>query len=195
MALNDNANVVAATGFLFFGDVGIQVPANWEDANLAANPSELVGMENVGHTSLEDLPEFGSDGGDSETLGSWQRKVLRQQQTEASTDYLTFQPYQFDRNVLEMYWGIGETTAGRFDIVEVGARKLEKSFLVVIVDGAVRVAFFAPRVSFSREDSLSLSTENFAQWPIRATFLQYQDQPLLSFLGDEIQPADTEPAA
>lgn len=185
MALNESAAVVAAGGYMFFGDVGTELPDDWETANLnSATP--LAGLESVGFTSLEDLPEFGSDGGDTETLGSWERRVMRVQQTETSTDYLVFQAYQFDSNILSMYWGQGNITPGRFGVSEVGARKVEKSFTMVITDGAVRVAFHAPRASFQREDSLSLATDAFSQWPIRATWLNYESQDLFAWYGDAI---------
>lgn len=194
MALNENAAIVAAGGYMFFGDPGTPFPEEeWETADLnVTDPAPLTGLESVGFTSLDDLPEFGSDGGDSETLGSWERKVMRVQQTETSTDYLVFNAYQFDTNVLSMYWGLGEVSPGKFSVREVGARKVEKSFAMIITDGVTRVAFYAPRASFQREDSLSLATDAFAQWPIRATWLNYENAPLFDWYGEGITVPDDE---
>ena len=89
MALNDNAVFTAATGYVLVAPVGTAYPTAAEieafDPEAAEN-GLLAAWEEIGHTSSEDLPEFGYDGGDTESRGTWQKKSLREVTTEAAVD-------------------------------------------------------------------------------------------------------------
>jgi hypothetical protein len=128
--------------------------------------------KNIGHTSRDDLPEFGFDGGDTEVRGSWQNASLREVVTEQAADYCTIRLLQFDADAMELYYGLNKsTTPGVFGVADGTAVPVEKSLFMVIVDGAHRVGFYSPKSSFRRDDSIQLAVDEFAAFPIRATFM------------------------
>ena len=128
--------------------------------------------QNLGHTSRDDLPSFESEGGDVETKGSWQNAALRQVVTEQSADSVTMRLLQFDNTAMELYYGTNaSSTPGVFGVADGTAVPVEKALMIIIVDGTNRVAFYSPKASFTRDDSIELAVDDFAAFPIRATFM------------------------
>jgi len=129
---------------------------------------------NVGHTSRGDLPEFGFEGGDTEVKGTWQNESLREIVTDPIADYLTLLLHQFDTESFELYYGKNSsTTPGVFGVAGGTPAPIEKALLIVIVDGTHKVAFYSPKASVRRDDSISLAVDEFSALPVRATFLKY----------------------
>lgn len=180
MAMDDNAVLTAGAGWVFLADVNTASPTDDQvDPPAGAFvPSAIpVAWVPVGHTSRDDLPEFGSDGGDSEVRGSWQNASLRQVITETAVDFVTINLLQFDNDTLELYYGQANPLVNgerRFRVNATGGT-VEKALLIVIVDGPVSVGLYAPKVSFTREDAISLAVDDFGALPVRATFLAGQD--------------------
>lgn len=138
-----------------------------------------LGWTPIGHTSNDDLPEFGYDGGDSETKGSWQKKVLREITSEAPVDYITVNALQFDEQTLELYYGKNASKqANVFGVEAPGAEGVEKAFLLVMKDGLFKIAFSAAKASVRREESISLENDDFAALPLRATFVKHPGRHL-----------------
>lgn len=130
--------------------------------------------KNIGHTSRDDLPEFGADGGETETRGSWQNASLREVVTDQAADYCVMRLLQFDADAMELYYGLNKsTTPGVFGVADGTSVPVEKALFMVIVDGAHRVGFYSPKSSFRREDSIQLAVDEFAAFPVRATFLSH----------------------
>lgn len=143
------------------------------------------GWRNVGHTSRGDLPEFGFDGGDTEVKGTWQNESLREVVTDPVADYLTLMLHQFDTSTFELYYGSNASvTPGVFSVANGSGTPLEKALLVVIVDGANKVGFYSPKASLRRDDAISLSADEFAQLPVRATFLKHLSAPKFDWIAD-----------
>ncbi|ATN88095.1 major tail protein [Mycobacterium phage Cindaradix] len=193
MALNDDAVLTAAVGYVYTGPVGTAAPAASElDAlNLIDTTSWGTGLTAwlpTGHTSRGDMPEFGFDGGDSEIKGTWQKKKLAEVQTEDPVDYLTIYLQQFDEGSLTLYYGENASdVAGEFAVAS-GSRAVERAVLVVIEDGDVRVGFHAFKASVKRDDAIQLPVDDFASLPVRATFLDYQDKPLFKWINEDLFP-------
>ena len=140
-------------------------------ATKAALPS-VGGWENIGHTSRDDLPEFGFDGGDSEVKGSWQNAALREVVTEQAADYVTMRLLQFDAKAMELYYGPNKSsTKGVFGVADGTQVPVEKALFILIVDGAHKLGFHSPKTSIQRDDSIELAVDEFAVLPIRATFM------------------------
>lgn len=138
-----------------------------------------LGWTPIGHTSNEDLPEFGYDGGDSETKGSWQKKVLREITSEAPVDYITVNALQFDEQTFELYYGKNASKqANVFGVDAPGAEGVEKAILLVMRDGLFKIAFSAAKASVRREESISLESDDFAALPLRATFVKHPGRHL-----------------
>ncbi|WP_179956703.1 phage tail protein [Amycolatopsis anabasis] len=134
-----------------------------------------TGWKNIGHTSAEDLPEFGFEGGDTETKGTWQSRVLKTVTTEAASDYVTFKVHQFDEENLGLYYGTanGSSTVGVFRVKKPSTSAVRRALLIVIVDGDVTLGFYAPKTDIKRDDAIELATDDFGAMPLRSTFLQY----------------------
>ena len=143
------------------------------------------GWRNVGHTSRGDLPEFGFDGGDTEVKGTWQNESLREVVTDPVADYLTLMLHQFDTESFELYYGSNaSTTPGVFSVANGSGAPVEKALLVIIVDGDNKVAFYSPKASLRRDDAITLSADEFAQLPVRATFLKYLSAPKFDWIAE-----------
>lgn len=145
------------------------------------------GWRNVGHTSRGDLPEFGYDGGDTEVKGTWQNESLREVVTDPVADYLTLMLHQFDTESFELYYGSNASvTPGVFSVANGSGTPVEKALLVVIVDGDNKVAFYSPKASLRRDDAISLSADEFAQLPVRATFLKHLSAPKFDWIAEDL---------
>jgi hypothetical protein len=144
-----------------------------------------TGWTNVGHTSRGDLPEFGFDGGDTEVRGTWQNESLREVVTDPIADYLTLMLHQFDTETFELYYGKNaSSTPGVFGVAGGTPAPLEKALLIVIVDGDRKVAFYSPKASLRRDDSISLAVDEFAALPVRATFLKHGSLNKFEWIAD-----------
>ncbi|WOT03372.1 hypothetical protein [Corynebacterium pyruviciproducens] len=158
---------------VFKGDTGATV----------TQVAEPRGWEPIGHTSNDDLPEFGYDGGDSETKGSWQKKNLREVSKDAPVDYVTIKPIQFDAETLELYYGKNASKEeGVFGVDAPGGKSVERAVLIVIRDGDFTIAFTAAKAGVRREESISMASDDFATLPIRATFLKHPGRHLYQWI-------------
>ncbi|QBP31410.1 major capsid protein [Mycobacterium phage Miramae] len=193
MALNDDAVLTAAVGYVYTGPVGTAAPAaadldGLSLLNTTSWGNGLTAWIPTGHTSRGDMPEFGFDGGDSEIKGTWQKKKLAEVQTEDPVDYLTIYLQQFDEGSLTLYYGENASdVAGEFAVAS-GSRAVERAVLVVIEDGDVRVGFHAFKASVKRDDAIQLPVDDFASLPVRATFLDYEDKPLFKWINEDLFP-------
>ena len=148
----------------------------------ATDGGTALGWEPIGHTGQDDLPEFGYDGGDTETKGSWQKKTLKEIVSEAPVDYVTVKALQFDEKTMELYYGKNASkTKGVFAIDDAGQSGVERAVMIVIVDGPFKIAFTAAKASVRRDESISLSTEDFSVLPIRATFVKHPGRHLFEW--------------
>jgi hypothetical protein len=154
-------------------------------ATVAAVAATGTGWSNVGHTSRGDLPEFGFEGGDTEVKGTWQNESLREVVTDPIADFLTLMLHQFDTESFELYYGANASkTAGVFGVAGGTPAPLEKALLIVIVDGTRKVAFYSPKASIRRDDSISLAVDEFAALPVRATFLKHANANKFEWVAD-----------
>lgn len=206
MGMNDDAVLAAGAGWVFLAPPNTASPTDVQVSPLSGgfDPTDLpVAWVPIGHTSREDLPEFGSDGGDSEVRGSWQNASLRQVVTEVNIDYVTLNLLQFDNDTLSLYYGAANALTNgerRFRVKSSATGTVEKALLIVIVDGDESVGFYAPKASFKREDAISLATDDFGALPTRATFLQgysgtdtADNRLLFDWIGGEIEAVDPTP--
>lgn len=182
----DNAVLTPGNGFIYLATPGTARP---EPTLIASydpmTEDHFVGYNSLGYTSREDLPAFGFDGGDTEVQGTWENATFREVVTEAPADYVTFNALQFDEQVLGLYYGVEDATAGDgvLEVQQAPTTTVNRALLVIIVDGPRRVAFHAASVSIRREDAAEFETDQFAQFPLRATFLKVAGQPLYSWFG------------
>lgn len=187
MALNNDAVFTAARGYIYTAPIGTTGPT--PAAIDAFDPDAVTpvgaGWNNIGHTSREDLPEFGFEGGDVEARGTWQAEVLREVVTEALADYVTFNLHQFDEEGLSLYYGTANasSTEGIFEVANSAAGVTERALVIVVVDGDSKIAFHAPKASIRREDAIEMAVDEFSVLPLRATFLKETGSPLFQWIS------------
>ena len=180
---------VSAPGFTvaFIGKLHGQevvLTATGATATVASAPN---GWATVGHTARDDLPEWGFDGGDTEVRGTWQVENLREVVTKPISDYLTIFLQQFDMQSFELYYGQDAAKqSGVFGVKGGTPAPVERALLIIIVDGETKIAFYAPKASIKRDDSISLATDEFASLPIRATFLKYGSSNIFEWINEDL---------
>lgn len=189
MALNDDAVFIAARGYIYFGDVGTAAPTAAEIADFdpetfgVGTDGPGVGWDSLGHTSEEDLPEFGYEGGDTEAKSTWQKKNLKQVVTEAPVDHVTMKAQQFDIKTLEYYYGKNASLdAGVFGIDTPTLAGIDKAILIVLVDGDNKIAFTAAKSTVGRDESVSMAIDDFSTLPLKATFVKHTGRRLFEWI-------------
>lgn len=176
MALNDQATLVIGAGNFYMNPTtGDSAPTD-----LKAVPSPWV---NIGHTSIEDILGFDTEGGDQTILKTLQNKSLRTRR-EAITDTLSLTVQQFDKGSLKLYFG-SNSSDGDFISGAAGEKWLRVksdpkptvcAFLAVFIDGENIFAIHIPKCEIMRGDSPSFDdTENLAGLPLKITPLQFED--------------------
>ncbi|WP_458682289.1 phage tail tube protein [Prescottella equi] len=147
----------------------------------------LNGWDPAGHTSREDMPEFGYEGGDTEVRGTWQNAQLREVTSEQPADYLTMFLHQFDTSSFEMYYGEDDSeTPGVFGVAGGNSTPIERAMLVIIVDGVTRIGFYTPKASIRRDDAIGLPVDSFATLPVRASFLKHGANNLFEWISEDL---------
>lgn len=147
-----------------------------------ATGTKPTGWESIGHTAAEELPEFGYEGGDKETKGSWQKQALKEVTTEAPADYVTIKVIQFDEKTFQYYYGKNASKQdGVFAIDSGDAEAVEVAILVIIVDGKYKIGFSAAKASTRRDEAISLANDEFSMMPIRATFIKHPGRHLFEW--------------
>lgn len=189
MALNDDAVLTAAVGYVFKGPIGTPAPTPTELAalDLTTFASLHVDWAQVGHTSRDDMPEFGFTGGDTTVKGTWQKKRLREIATgDPVADFVKITLEQFDSASLALYYGAdAAATPGVFG-VDGNFTPVEAALLVIIVDGDVVLGFYSAKASIKRDDSINLPVDDFAGLPIKATFLDHPGFRLYDWINEDL---------
>lgn len=167
---------------VYSGLTGGTTPTVAATVTTAAN-----GWDNLGHTSRGEMPEFGFDGGKTEMKGTWQRKRLREVETgDPQEDSVKISLEQWDADTLELYFGENAAeTPGIFG-VSGDFNPVEKSILVVIIDGEDKLGFYAARASIQRDAAVKLPIDDFATLPIKATFLNLGTRRLYDWINEDL---------
>ncbi|HYF74540.1 MAG TPA: hypothetical protein VD834_16605 [Blastococcus sp.] len=177
MATIDSAVLIPGTGHLYIAPAETAIPA--------ALTAPAAPWEDLGHTSREDGLTITRDGGDSETVGTWQNPTLRERR-EPTTFAITAYLHQVTNDVLEMFFGPGDATvADQFGVTSSTAT-IERALYARIVDGTNEVGLYVPKVSISSEDDVEIDVENFLSFPVRMTVLQVTGSNLMTWIGPEL---------
>ena len=165
MTLKDTEVYLPATGRIYTAVADTAFPAD-----LAAPGASWY---DIGHTSEEDLPAWGSDGGEETRIGTWQKRTLRSVQTDPALEILTFNIHQFNKLTLSYYYGKQPTvTANRYEYDSGSTNTANVSLLIVVSDGENGdVGFHAPNVKLGREGNIEADPEALLALPLRATIL------------------------
>ncbi len=187
MALNDDALFTAAVGYVYVGPVGTTKPTPTQISNFDPEVGLTGAWVDLGHTSREDLPEFGYEGGTTETRGTWRAVALREVVTDPAVDYVNINLHQFDEQGLSLYYGVTNSSAveGEFEIADSSTSSTERAVCIVMIDGDIQIAFYARKAGIRRNASISMGVDEFSVLPIRATFLKDGNNSLMSWISQD----------
>jgi len=177
MATVDSEVFVPGRGEIWFAPVGTPKPT---DLTAPTSP-----WQNAGHSSIDDGLVITRDGGDTNTLGSWQNPTLKVQRDPVSFA-VVINLLQVSNDTLSMYFGAGDTSvAGVFGVAATLAPR-ECAMFVRIIDGVNEAPFYIPKVSLASDDDVELDSEKLMEFPIRATVLAVTGSNLMEFYGSHL---------
>ena len=138
-------------------------------------PADIFGVipspwDNMGHSSIEDILNVSTEGGEPTQLGSLQNTSLRTSVSAAVRSF-TVNFLQWDAPTLKMYYG-ANTEISADGTVRIPEQPLpsEGAWLAVLSDGDARGGFYATKCSAIGDGDFSISdTDSLAQLPIRFT--------------------------
>jgi hypothetical protein len=146
------------------------------------------GWENLGHTSREDLPDFGYKGGEYDLKGTWQQKRLRLVQDKSiPVDSVTIKLEQWDVETMELYFG-ADAAADEDGVFGVDGNfvPVERALLIIIVDGDIAVGFYSPKAAFTREAAIKTPLDEFVALPVKAVFLNLGARRLYDWISSAL---------
>lgn len=190
MSENDDAVLTAAVGYVYTAPPGTKPPSPAQLKTLDLTDTSTWGTgltvyNSAGHTSRGTLPEFGFEGGESEVVGSWQKKKLREITPEDPIDFLTIVMHQFDEETLGLYYGPNaSTTPGVFGVKT--GQVNEKAVLVVIEDGPMRLGHHTHKASSRRDASIELPIDGLAALPVRFTYLDHEKELPFTWINEDL---------
>lgn len=177
MALLDETVFIPGTGIVYTAPVGTAAPASLTDPG---SP-----YESIGHTSRGNGLTITRDGGDSNTLGSWQNPVLRERR-DPVTFAVTMSLLQVSNETLELYFGGGDKSVAGVFGVNLTPVPQQRALFVRIIDGANEAPLYIPKVSIASDDDVSVDVEAFLEFPIRCTVLGITGSNLMEFYGTHL---------
>jgi hypothetical protein len=185
MALTDSAVLVPGVGHIFTKDY--TTGATWTATELATYQSAgtiPATWNELGHTDLDSIITFAQEGGDTTTKGSWQNPSLRTVITTATVDSFTLNAEQvLDNDILKLYYGGGDASvADRFALPDAPAA-IERSVMVVMLDGTTPIGFSVQRASILRGDVISASADDFLKLPLKFTVLKASGKPRAEWIN------------
>ncbi|GEM_PF-2953765 len=170
--INDLALLIPGRGNVLVGAAEAAVPSFASIVAYAANFSTAIpGFATLGHTDPEDLPEWGSDGGDTEVRRTWERLAVREVTTDPPVNYFVVKPLQFDNDTMKLYEGGGTYSTPNVFASPSSPAPTVASAIVVYLDGAAVVAEYVPRVSIRKEGAPEHSVDDWSKLPLRFTQL------------------------
>lgn len=178
MALTDAAVLIPGAGSIYLAPTGTPAPSD-------PNSTPTSPWVDVGHTSREDGLTISRDGGDAETVGTWQNANLRERR-EPTTWTVGFQLHQVDETSLRLFFGGGTAEDGHFS-APASPIAQEHALYVVMVDGTNKVGLYVPKVSILASDDVEVDVENFLSFPVTATVLSMSGANLLEWFADTIK--------
>ena len=167
MALDNSAVLKVGTGDFYTAPIGSALPADLLTPGVA--------WEHMGHTSLDDILNSASEGGETTTLGSLQNRNLRQSVASRTESY-NINLLQFDPEALKLYYGSNTEVTGDGHVrIPQDPVPSELAWLFVFRDGERVGAIYAPKASFIRGDDFSISdTESLSRLNLRVTPLVHE---------------------
>jgi len=173
MALTDGDVVLPGRGFLFYNPTAGATPP-FTAATVGAADLEAdtlgTGWANFGHTSEDNAVSMSRDVEEGQVKNTWQRRGLRKTRPKVTWGF-NIPALQMSNHVFDMYFGAGDKSEEDVYHVVDDAPAIEGAFMLVLVDGDVRVPIYVPKVTYEGDDAPEFGTEDFTEFNIKATVL------------------------
>ena len=166
MAIKDDSLIVGTRGAVFIADAEKQLP-DLSKFSLTAETVEGtdgVTYTNIGHTSVDTLPEFSIDGGDSTSHDTWLKTKVRVTY-EAVTGTVTIDSVQGDKENLKLIFNAKDMSDGGLAIA-LDKREQKKAMFIFIVDSDTnqKLGFWIPNASLSYNELPTLNQDDFVEY-------------------------------
>lgn len=160
---------IAGIGHVYYGAVDTAAP-NIDGYKFGDGTTlESSGWTWLGDTSSENLIEFETDGGDTNTKRTWDRQGVRSTREDV-TNKVTINAVNLGEDVMKVAFpGSTYDPALRAWDIELDAAS-ERAILVVVVDGQLVSGYLFRRVSLAGSMP-SLSLDNFTEVKVSGTLL------------------------
>ena len=170
MALNPNALLLPTKGTVYVGAPDAPPPTVAQLATMSPT-APPTGFQCIGHTSRENLPAYGKDGGDVTQLGSWWDEGVDAVK-DPETWNLTFSSLQCDSLTLGLAFAGGtlDTVGGTYDIGD--SELVSKSLLLQMGRGVKWRGFYHPNTSINTGDLPELAVDAFLEFQLVAQLLK-----------------------
>ena len=170
MALNSAAVFLPAGGHFYRAPEGTPAPSD-----ILAAPAEP--WDEIGHTSLEDILAWTSEGGEQTVLGTLQAPQLKVSRASRSETF-SFNLQQWDAESLKLYFGqnmVDVNEDGSLLGVNATPAPTTSALLIVLKDSEQRaLGIYAPKAELYRGDDVSIEgTDSISSLPIQVTPVAY----------------------
>lgn len=165
----DNEIQIAGMGHVYVGDVDAAAPDLWSYTFGDGTTLESQGWTWIGDTSSENLIEFETDGGDTSTKDTWDRKNARSTRATKTTNVTISSVSMSDDTINIAFPGSTyvDSTDG-YDLVLSGS--IDKAILIVMEEGMLVSGILLRKVNLSG-DMPTLDKENFTEIKIKGVIL------------------------
>ena len=172
MANTSNADKeiqIAGMGHVYIGDVDAAPPNLWSYSFGDGTTLEDQGWTWIGDTSSENLISFETDGGDTSTKDTWDRKNARSTRATKTTKVTISSVSMSDDTIKVAFPGSTyvDATDG-YDLVLSGS--IDKAVLIVVEEGVLVSGILLRKVNLSG-DMPTLDKENFTEIKINGVIL------------------------
>ena len=185
--LNTDALLIAGRGNVLIGNVGLEVPTYASILAYAANLTTLPpGLATIGHTDPDELPQWDSDGGDTEMRRTWEMDNVREARGAAAAEWFIVRALQFDNETLAMYEGGGDVSQPNVLAAPALKADVYKSALVIYIDGANVLGYYCPKVGVRKDSTPEHSIDDWSKLPLRFTELSHVGMRIHYWIGEHL---------
>lgn len=174
MAFNDSAVIKVSAANFYTAPVGTAAPT---DPTAPGSP-----WQNIGHTALDNILSFTSEGGEKTVLGSLQNRNLRTSYSDKSVTF-TFNVHQYDKEGFKLYLGSNAVEdGGRIGPADTPS-PTQVAWYVCVEDGERYFDFYAPKADVIGSGDLSITdTESLAFLPLQVVPLSHEGKKAAWFV-------------
>lgn len=173
LGFHDNDVMTAARGAVFIGnpdkliDKALLPTITVDTESFGSGDSQFF---NIGHMSVDNLPEFNIDGGDATVMATWANPTFRTRYGE-TTGTVVLHSVQGDKDLFKLaYNAVDDAASGGVDF-SILKKATNKSLFVLVSDTDTnqRAGLLLPNVDVTFDSLPTLNQDSFNQYDINVT--------------------------